>query len=232
MERSERQKLFDRIHKVDFQEGQYWNESVEKNQIVWHHSHGWDNARGMFRMWQNDKQRVATCIGVEDDGKVLQAFHSSKYGYHLGVTQSLINNYGGNSTPKLLNMRSIGVEICSFGPIIYGDDGKYHPLGYPSISLPKEEIYEYTTPFRGYCFYERYTPDEIETARLLALYWNEKYGIPLDYHPDMWDVSSKALSGEPGNWTHVSFRPEPEKFDCHPQADFVQMLKELKSDAA
>jgi hypothetical protein len=227
MEGSLRQKLFDRIQSVDFQNDLYYNEAVEKSQIVFHHSSGWDNARGMFNYWAKNKSRVATCIGIEDGGTIYQAFKSSKWGYHLGVTANHLRSYNASSSSKLLNMKSIGVEICSFGPLVLGDGKKFHPKDYPSITVPDGKVHKYEVPFRGYFYYERYTPEEIESCRLLALYWREEYGIPLTYHPEMWEVNSKALSGVPGVWTHCSYRPEDEKWDCHPQPDFVQMLKEL-----
>ena len=66
----------------------------------------------------------------------------------------------------------------------------------------------------------------------LILFWHDRYGIPVDYHEDMWDVSQDALDGTPGVWTHVSYRPYPEKFDCHPQPELISMLRTLKSIAS
>jgi hypothetical protein len=62
-------------------------------------------------------------------------------------------------------------------------------------------------------------------VRKLLIFWNERYGIPLDYNQDMWALSSKALSGQDGVWTHVSFRED--KSDCHPQPELIEMLKSL-----
>jgi len=45
----------------------------------------------------------------------------------------------------------------------------------------------------------------------------------------MWDVSQRALSGEPGIWTHVSYRQKPGKTDCHPQPELIEMLKTIAS---
>jgi hypothetical protein len=57
-------------------------------------------------------------------------------------------------------------------------------------------------------------------------YWNEKFGIPLDYNADMWDVTNNALDGKPGIWTHNSYRTD--KSDCHPQPELIKMLQTLK----
>jgi len=58
------------------------------------------------------------------------------------------------------------------------------------------------------------------------VFWNEKYKIPLDYNPTMFDVSQEALSGKAGIWSHTSFRKD--KSDIHPQPELIQMLKSLK----
>ena len=58
------------------------------------------------------------------------------------------------------------------------------------------------------------------------MFWKGVYNIPLGYRGDkIWDVSEEALKGEVGVWTHVSDRPD--KSDCHPQPELLEMLKSL-----
>jgi len=45
------------------------------------------------------------------------------------------------------------------------------------------------------------------------------------YNGNMWDVNEDALNGEPGVWTHVSYRSD--KSDCHPQPELIDVLKSL-----
>ena len=90
---------------------------------------------------------------------------------------------------------------------------------------PIANVQEYSDGFKDYYGYEKYTDAQIESVRQLLVYWNEKYGIPLEYHEDMFDLSQNALNGDAGVWSHVSYRAD--KSDCHPQKELIDMLKSL-----
>lgn len=221
--------LLDKIQTVPFPRDQYFPEPQKKGIVVIHHTAGWDNARGMFDIWKNDRSRVATCIGIQDNGKILQGFHSSNWGYHIGAGI------------KRIEQISIGVEICNWGPLAL-IDGKYYSWAGAEVEAAK--VVTYKKPFRKLPkskffdkhkqsgkpahHYERYTDAEIKSLKDLLLLWNKSYGIPLDYHEDMWDLSAVALAGAPGIWTHVSYRAD--KTDCHPQPELIKMLQSLSHD--
>jgi len=57
------------------------------------------------------------------------------------------------------------------------------------------------------------------------LFWGQRYNIPLDYNEDVWDVTTRALSGEPGLYTHVSVRYD--KSDVYPDPRLIEMWKGL-----
>jgi hypothetical protein len=59
----------------------------------------------------------------------------------------------------------------------------------------------------------------------LLLLWKDKYNIPLKYNEDIWDVTSRALKGEPGVYTHNSVRTD--KVDIYPHPKMIAMLKSL-----
>jgi len=80
-------------------------------------------------------------------------------------------------------------------------------------------------PYRGYKFFDPYTPEQIQSLRELLIFWRDRYNIPLDYREDMWDVSQNALEGQAGVWSHTSFRYD--KSDLFPQDELVTMLKSL-----
>jgi len=113
--------------------------------------------------------------------------------------------------------------------------GKWYPAKWsenakreiPDISKNAvDSIVEYPNGYKGYFAFEKYTDEQIESLRKLLLYWGDIYNIPLDYNDDMWSINVKALSGQSGIWTHVSYRVD--KSDCHPQPELIQMLKSLK----
>ena len=74
-------------------------------------------------------------------------------------------------------------------------------------------------------YYQKYTAAQIEKTRQVLVFFNEKYNIPLDYNEDIWDVTERALKGEPGIFTHNSVRID--KTDVHPQPELIKMLESL-----
>jgi hypothetical protein len=131
-------------------------------------------------------------------------------------------------------MASIGIEIDAWGGLMRSNR-QWYPAKWdatlkqnvPNTAVrPIQNVQVYEQGFKGFFGFEKYTAAQIEAVRQLLVFWNERYGIPLDYNEDMWALSNKALSGTPGIWTHVSFRED--KSDCHPQPELIQMLKSLK----
>lgn len=213
------------IKKIDFSEKQYIKKIHPKHQIVLHHTVSGNSTMSDIRYWLSNTERIATCIIIARDGTPYQIFSSKYWAYHLGVKERLLRKYDLHTitTGKKLNQESIGIELDNWGWLtqkvgngIFSWTGK---------RIPDENVIYYPDGFRGKMFYEKYTPEQIQTTKELLLYWNKIYSIPLDYEPDMWDISTSALGGKPGIWTHCSFRPD--KFDIHPQPELIKMLKSL-----
>ena len=220
-------KLDVNIIQIPFPNTQYYKEEIGKKQIVLHHTASGRGVDGDFRHWLSNTERVATCVIIDADGIVHQCFNSKYWGHHLGITfagNKIPLNYKTTQNNIKLNKESIAVEIDAWGGLT-NKNGKW--LSYTGKEVPKENVIEYPTGFRGYYGFERYTDKQIETVKKLLIYWNEIYKIPLSYNQDMWNVNEKALSGNSGIWTHASYRSD--KSDCHPQENLVSMLKSLVS---
>jgi len=209
------------IIQVDFPNDQYVRKQSDKKQIVLHHTVSGQGVNGDIAWWRQTTQRIGTQIIVDWEGKIYQCFSSKYWAYHLGA-----GNYK-------LDKHSIGIEIDSWGGLV-----KHNRSWYPAkwdkknkkyianlAHKPIKNVQKYPKGFRGFYGYEKYTDKQIEAVRKLLVYWNEQYDIPLDYNEDMFDVSDKALDGQDGVWTHVSFRED--KSDCHPQPELIDMLKSL-----
>lgn len=237
------------IAAVDFPETKYFPLEYPKKQIVLHHTVSNSNSvRGDIEHWLTLSDRIATCIIIDDKGIANQCFSSKYWAHHLGVKATYLQQKGFKdwTTRNVeLNRGSIAIEIDNWGGLILGDGtakqfgmkedkvtpniittvpGKYY-AAYGNVVTC--EVQTYATPFRGYNYYEKYNDKQIQTVGELLLLWHIKYGIPLDYHPEMWEINKKALSGEPGVWTHVNYRSD--KSDCHPDPNLIEMLKTLKS---
>lgn len=198
----------------------YYKIKADKRIIVWHHAAGWDNARGMFKMWQRDgRGKVATAIGITDEGKVARGFNEEFYAHHIGAKDKHFQEFDLPNINKELNMVSVGVEVCNAGQL--DNNG----VSWFDWKVPKDKVVEVN--YKGKKFYEAYTEEEIKALKYWTLLQGLRWGIPLYYREfDMWNVSKDALSGVAGLYTHNSFRYD--KTDVSPQKPLIEMAKGLE----
>lgn len=222
------------IIQVEFPNDQYIREPQQKKQICLHFTAGYDNAQGVFDWWSRSKERVATCVAIRDDGRIYQGFNSRYWAWHINVRASgnvLPEHFSHYKDPvhaENLEKNSIGIEICNWGPLTIKEDGLFHTyISTPNkpVTVDESRVLEFPNEFRGYRYYEKFTDAELEQTWRLLKYWCKEYDIPAYYHPEMWDVYGVALSGQPGIYTHLSYRND--KHDCPPQPELIEMLKAL-----
>ena len=200
-----------------------------------HHTAGWDNPYATIRNWNNDKRgRVATqyCIGGSNvkgkpskhDGVVVECFPNNYLGWHLGkVGKFAISKMSG------------GVELNNFGYLTKKGD-KYYT--YVNTEVKPEFVCDLGYEFRGKRYWHAYSDKQIESLRLLLLHLKDIYpkmdlvnGIPkmlkegvspkeaFEFNEDAYYARQFGL------WSHTSVRKD--KFDCFPQPELVEMLKNL-----
>lgn len=214
------------IRSYDFPDSCYMKEEHPKTQIYLHHTAGNFSAEDVVKWWIQSPEDVGTCVVIagqgpgSKDGEIVQAFSSRHWAYHLGLRESTFKKF---SLPyKSLDKISIGVELCNWGQLTL-KDGKYY--NYVNREVPKEQVTKLDRPHRGYTYYHSYTKAQIESLRQLLILWNLRYGIPLKYNSDIFDVTPRALRGEPGVYTHNSVRYD--KVDVYPHPDLINMLQSL-----
>ena len=200
-----------------------------------HHTAGWDNPYNTVLMWNKDKRgRVATqyCIGGSNvkgngsryDGVVVECFPNNYLGWHLGKV-------GNFKISKL----SGGVELNNFGYLTKKGDKYYTYVG---TEVKAEFVCDLGYKFRGHQYWHAYTDKQIESLRLLILHLRDIYpkmdlvnGLPKllkdGVHPkDAFEFNTDAYNAKQfGLWTHTNVRKD--KFDCFPQPELVEMLKQL-----
>lgn len=219
-----------KVTQASFSSDQYIKEEYKKTQIYLHHTAGNSNPLAVFKYWGENKERIATCVvvggkpGVSKgwiDGEVVQGFSAKYWAYHLGLKESTFQKYG---TPyRSLDKTSIGIEICNWGQLTY-KNGKFY--NYVNREVPKDEVTELPVTYRGFKFYHTYTDAQIATVKELLIAWKTHFNIPIHYNPDIWDITPRALKGEPGVYTHNSVRID--KVDVSPQPNLIEMLKSLE----
>jgi hypothetical protein len=214
------------IKQVAFPLSQYFQEEHPKKQIYLHHTAGNANGEQVFAGWASNAERVATCVAISGkgtgtvDGQIIQGYSSKYWGYHLGLKQEVFTKAGVKY--QSIDKISIGIEICNWGQLIL-KDGKFY--NYVNREVPASEVCTLEKPYKGYKYFHNYTDAQIASVKELLLLWKETYKIPLTYHEDIWDISKRALSGEPGVYTHNSVRTD--KVDIYPHPKMIEMLKSL-----
>jgi N-acetyl-anhydromuramyl-L-alanine amidase AmpD len=198
---------------------QYVKQKTDKDKIFIHFTAGRKSAARTIAHWASDDPRIATAYVIgADDGKAYEAFHPDYWGWHLGV----------KGTNGALDRASIGIEICSLGPL-KKVGGKYY--AWPNnwkTEVPSEEVYELDKPFKGYKYYQAYTDEQIKTLEVLLEYLIENYKIPVQKSFDMswFEFMPSLISNKtPGLWTHVNCRKD--KLDSYPDYRLLEVLNKI-----
>lgn len=221
-------------------DGEYFPQYFDKDAVFLHHTAGGPSPYGTIAWWNHpDSTRgVGTAFviggrtlfdGREYDGKILRAFPEYYWAYHLGLKKEFNRNHYQDKC-------SIGIEICSYGPLSLEPDGKYyaifdHGSRVDMKLVPPDQVIDLGYEWRGSRYYQRYTEAQIESCRQLILHLAYFFGIPIEdraYDRSWFDRSPDVLSGMPGILTHVQVRDD--KSDCFPQPEFIEMLNGLYRD--
>lgn len=225
-----------KVYDYDFPKSQYYQDLVQKKRIDLHHMASGESLIGDIDWWLATVERVATCLGINRDGSIGTLFESENWAHALGIkirefdkfdikriyrTRTDGSRYVANN--EILNQESIQCELDSWGRL------NKKGLGYYSWNGKKIDsglIQVYDKGFKGSNYFEKYTDEAIRTLEELLYYWNDKYGIDIGYKGDIiFKQNKRALLGEPGLWTHGSYRTD--KDDLHPQPELIQMLDSL-----
>lgn len=221
------------------EKGEYFEEKTEKNGIVIHFTAGGYNPLNTISGWDTDdvidpntKKKSARVVGTHFviggisnsngdnslDGKVYRAVPEDFWIHHLGTTYS--NN-------RKLNQLTFGIEICNYGPVKLGNDGKYY--NYVNNVMPKHSVVKLESPFKGYNYYHDLTDKQVESLKNLILYLHNKYpSIPLKtplLNISGYDINNDAIKGLPGVYTHINYRKD--KYDFPPIKKLIDMLKTI-----
>ena len=211
-------------------DGQFIKEITAKKQIVIHHTAGNSSALNVVRDWNTDSRgKIATCVVISGkgakgsfDGEIVQCFSSRFWAYHLGIKPEVFRSR--KIKWQSLDKIAIGIEICNWGWLEKDSEGKFRT--YVGSVVPESDVIELEKPFKGYKYWHNYTDAQIESVKNLLLYWCDLYKIPKKVIvDDLFDVSDKALKGEPGIFTHNSYRKD--KSDIYPNPKMVEMLLNL-----
>jgi len=198
---------------------QYIKRVTEKKQIYLHFTAGGPNAKNVINYWDSNQTRVATAFVVDGGGSIFECFNPDYWSYHLGV----------KGTRGRLDKASVGIEICSYGPLKL-KNGEYYawPGNYSKKKIPASEVYTLPRGFRGFQYFHAFNDGQIATTEKLCEYLIEKYKIPVQYEFDYtwFDYNEEVVRNTtPGIWSHTTVRKD--KFDLYPDHRVLEMLNRL-----
>ena len=216
--------------------GEYVKEEMEKTHIFIHHTLGWHNPERVIKSWGRDSRgRVGTAfvIGGQSvkandnkyDGAIYRAFDESYWAYHLGTRK-----YNPAAEKE-----SIGIELCSFGPLTEKADGSY--VTYTGTKVDQSQIEILDEPYKGYKAWHKYSDAQIEATVNLIHYLCEKYNIDpssglVHRVHDLgktaafnFDERVRSGNAEPGIYTHGMVRRD--KSDIYPCQRLIDRLGNL-----
>lgn len=207
----------DKSYQLD--SNQYIKQKTPKNKIFIHFTAGSKNAPNVIKYWNIDEPRIATSYVISgEDGSIYECFHPDYWSFHLGV----------KGTNGALDKSSIGIEICSYGPLKKIGDKYYAWPANWTTEIPANEVYELPKEFRGYKYFQAYTDQQMKNLESLLEYLIEEYNIPIQSSFDInWFEFNQELINKktPGIWTHTNVRKD--KLDSYPDQRLIDILNRL-----
>lgn len=198
---------------------QYIKKETPKTQIFLHFTAGGPNAKNVIGGWNADETTVSTAYVIDrNTGEIFECFDPKYWSFHLGI----------KNTNGRLDKTSIGLEICSYGPL-KNTNGKYYawPKDWKT-EISETSVYKLTKPFRGYNFFESFTDAQLSNVEKLLKILIKKNNIKVQPSFDeTWFEYNQTLIDKtlPGIWTHTNVRKD--KSDVYPDKRILDMLNRL-----
>lgn len=221
------------------EDGEYYKEVVEKDTVYLHATAGSHRPDWTIDGWEFDKTKAGGKLAVGTayviggistsdkdsayDGKIYRAFDDKYWAHHLGLTAQ--NN-------ALLNKKSIGIEICNYGPLVKSKDGVF--FNYVKKPVPADMVIKLEKPYRQYEYYHKYTDKQLSSLKTLLFDISRRHpkvdlrgGLKLFIHQGApaFEINGGASKGVSGVWSHSSVRAD--KFDVYPFPQLIELIKSL-----
>lgn len=189
--------------KTDWQlpEKEFFEKATEKSGICVHHTVG-GTARSTFNWWNQDSQMVGTAFIIDRDGTVCNVFDPECWAWQFGLPWDYEDKVA-------FEKRFIGIELASEGGLLE-EDGKYYCFDRisPKTEKPEEEVFDAGSDYRGYRYYDRYEPEQIDSLIELVHHLCDEYDIPRRVQAETTKYFGKQLRDFEGIIGHTMVRKD------------------------
>lgn len=210
---------------------QFIKQVFDKKQIFIHFTAGGPSADSVIKWWDSTTPAIATAFVIDrNNGKINEAFNPDYWSFHLGI----------KGTNGKLDKSSIGIEICSWGPLVENKGKYYNYLDYdnntkknkfdPKHLVSEQNVYKLQKEFRGYKYYEKYTDEQLNSLEKLLIFLVKEYNIPVqkNFAEDWFEFKPEVIKNvTPGIWTHVNVRKD--KYDSYPDQRLLDLLNKISN---
>lgn len=155
--------------------------------IALHHTNGSNNPYATVDYWCSTNIKNKTKVGMEFviGGRSFKqnAVDANKFNGVVVQAFPSCHTANGNSA---VNSSTIGIELCSFGPLLLDGDKYYATKSSggkliinKSIQVDLSEVVKLVKPFRGYEYYHKYSDEQIAQLKKILLYLKERNNIDI-----------------------------------------------------
>ncbi|HLB37179.1 MAG TPA: N-acetylmuramoyl-L-alanine amidase [Gemmatimonadales bacterium] len=205
-------------------ESEYFASHQAKSGIALHHT-VCDEARTTLEIWRQDSagggtpKRVATAYVLDRDGTIYEAFDPACWAWQFGLAWP-------RDQRIRFEQRFIGIEITSEGGLTEQDGKLYaYDLVHPLMEKPPGEAFACGTPYRGYGWFDRYEPAQLDALGRLVDDLCGRFSIPRVYPDKPFVYYGEALAAFEGVIGHAMVRSD--KSDPAPDPRVWKTLEKL-----
>jgi hypothetical protein len=205
-------------------ESEYFHDPQEKSGIALHHT-VCDDAHTTLDIWRHDRtsdgepRRVATAYLIDLDGTVYEAFDPACWAWQFGLRWP-------DELRIPFEQRFIGIEITSEGGLTEYDGRLYAYERITSLfEKPHDEAFECPTDYRGYHWFDRYEPQQLEALGRLVDDLCQRFAITRVYPEKPFLYYGDVLAPFDGVIGHAMVRED--KSDPAPDPELWSTLEEI-----
>ncbi|MDR8389612.1 N-acetylmuramoyl-L-alanine amidase [Aliifodinibius sp. S!AR15-10] len=196
-------------------DAEYFHTANKKTGICVHHTVG-GTARSTFNWWNQDSSMVGTAFIIDRDGSVYNVFDPKCWAWQFGLPWDYEDKIA-------FEKRFIGIELASEGGLLE-DSGKFYCFDRisPKTEKPEAEVFDAGSNYRGYRYFDRYEPAQIDSLVELINYLCDEYDIPRRVQADQTKYFGEKLKDFEGIIGHTMVRKD--KSDPAPVPELWERL--------